>query len=182
MLDTWVSEVNQIVANLGFDTQLNDGDSYDITAAYNTLLKNSRLKWHLEAQRKPKLRTFVKIHNFDQIQILAKSNITRYQKSLLSQLKLGILPLKIETDRYQGIPLENRICQLCDENSIEDETHFLFHCPGLNQTRSLFDNSSCDQINDDYLKLFDMLNDSNITYTAKFVESMYKARRKMIYN
>ena len=85
--------------------------------------------------RKPKLRTFSQIHDFDHFQSLVSSNISRYQRSLVAQLKFGILPLKIETDRYQGIPLEQRICKLCDSNSIETELHFLFHCNALSDAR-----------------------------------------------
>ena len=82
------------------------------------------------------MRTFKEIHNFGCIQTLVKSQVTRYQRSLLSQLKFGILPLKIETDRYQGIPLNERKCRLCNSGSIEDETHFLFQCNSLNEARS----------------------------------------------
>ena len=58
----------------------------------------------MEAKRKPKLRTYVKIHDFLKDKILGKSPLSRYQRSLISQLKFGILPLKIETEIYQGIP------------------------------------------------------------------------------
>ena len=178
-LDTWFSEINHIAASLGFQTQLRDGEVYNLTSARNKLLNSSRLKWHLEAQRKPKLRTFVKIHNFDEIQLLAKSNITRYQKSLLAQLKFGILPLKIETERFQGTPLENRLCKLCETNTIEDEIHFMFHCPALDDTRSsVISNFELDGIADDFEKLHKILRSAN---AGKFVENMYKARKNLMY-
>ena len=50
-------------------------------------------------------------------------NITRYQKSLMAQFRLGILPLQIEVGRYRDIPLCNRICQMCNLNGVEDEIH-----------------------------------------------------------
>ena len=34
--------------------------------------------------------------------------------------------IKIETGRYTQIPIEYRLCILCEENVIEDENHFLF--------------------------------------------------------
>ena len=34
--------------------------------------------------------------------------------------------IKIETGRYNQIPIEYRLCILCEENVIEDENHFLF--------------------------------------------------------
>ena len=35
-----------------------------------------RIKWHLEAQRKPKLKAFLKIYNFDQTNFLANAKMT----------------------------------------------------------------------------------------------------------
>ena len=41
---------------------------------------------------------------------------------------MRILPLKIEIDRFNNIAVELRLCEMCDLNSIEDETHFLLYC------------------------------------------------------
>ena len=159
-------------------------DLCDLTQAYNLCLEYNRKSWTDEAFQKPKLRTFVQIHDFDSKQLLAKSNITRYQRSLLSQLKFGILPLKIETDRYQGIPAENRICKLCDTNTPEDEIHFLFKCPALDNTRTSFlqQNSLISERSTNFLyKLKKMFRKENITSSALFVERLYRERQGLIY-
>ena len=132
-LDSWAYQVQQVAGSLGLPTRLPPGGQYDLAYARTKLLEKCRLSWALEAERKPKLRTFIKIHDFNQHKVITKSNLSRYQRSLLSQLKLGILPLKIETDRYQGIPEHLRLCQVCNSGSIENEYHFLFHCPGLHE-------------------------------------------------
>ena len=98
-LESWGSEIRHISASLGIDINSNDGDIFSLTDAYNIFLNQNRAIWQSEAHRKPKLRTFVQLHDFDSNQLLVKSGLTRYQRSLLSQLKFGILPLKIETDR-----------------------------------------------------------------------------------
>ena len=43
--------------------------------------------------------------------------------------------LLIETGRHQNIPREERICQLCTMNKVEDEEHFIHQCPRYNQSR-----------------------------------------------
>ncbi len=48
---------------------------------------------------------------------------------MLSQLRYGVLPLRIETGRFVNEPRENRICTLCDLNRVEDTIHFMFECP-----------------------------------------------------
>ena len=97
-------------------------------------------------------------------------------------MKFGILPLKIETERYQGTPLENRLCKLCDTNSVEDEIHFMFHCPGLNDARaSLCNSSELNLITDDFERLHKMLDSDNLCYTGKYVENLYTARKSIMY-
>ena len=54
---------------------------------------------------------------------------------------MGILPLKYETDPYQGIPAENHLCKICSNNVPEDETHSLFKCPTLNSERNVMINA-----------------------------------------
>ena len=37
--------------------------------------------------------------------------------------------LHIEKGRYNKTAREQRICQYCDQNKVEDEEHFFLHCP-----------------------------------------------------
>ena len=166
---------------------MEDGETYDLTYAYNKMLSNNRLSWHLEAHRKPKLRTYVKIHDFSGIQTLAKSKLSRYQRSLLSQLKFGILPLKIETDRYQGIPAENRLCTICDLQVPEDELHFMFHCPALNSARNsakeYFSHGEPQlHFGSDKIETLKIMMTANyLQMSGKYIEALYIERRNIIY-
>ena len=62
-------------------------------------------------------------------------NLKRGQRSLCAQLRSGALPLAVEVGRYTGIPEEQRLCVLCDLGVVEDEIHFVFHCPLYNDVR-----------------------------------------------
>ena len=57
------------------------------------------------------------------------SSINRQKRALTAQLRMGILPIKIETGQFRDMPLEERICELCRMNEIEDEEHILCKCP-----------------------------------------------------
>ena len=46
--------------------------------------------------------------------------------------------LPIETGRWNKIPLEDRICTLCNENDIADEFHYLLKCQFFNHPRTQF--------------------------------------------
>ena len=45
------------------------------------------------------------------------------------------MPLKIETGRFSGINIENRLCQVCNGNAMEDDVQILFHCSVYNDLR-----------------------------------------------
>ncbi len=49
----------------------------------------------------------------------------RQHRAALSQFRCGVLPLKVETGIFQDIPVEYRLCIICEENVIETESHFL---------------------------------------------------------
>ena len=57
------------------------------------------------------------------------SDISRSQRSFLAHVRMGILPLNVETGRYLRKPLNKRLCLLCTEREIEDQYHFLCSCP-----------------------------------------------------
>ena len=43
--------------------------------------------------------------------------------------------LPIETGRWQGLPLCDRICTLCKNNQIADEFHYILECKTLSNVR-----------------------------------------------
>ena len=182
-IEAWSSEIEHIFKKIDCGNTNMGTDTIDLEHASKKLLLKNQQDWRREGELKPKLRTFNKIHDFDHSQILVQAPVTRLQRSLLTQLKSGILPLKIETDRYQGIRPENRLCKICSLNQPEDELHFIFTCPALNHTRSstkkflnlrFTDNS---EIQD----LKSMFQSKNISTFAIYLENLYKARQKLIY-
>ncbi len=51
-----------------------------------------------------------------------------YAMLLISQLRLGVLPLRIKTGRFARLDEADRLCHVCSNNDIENEFHFLFEC------------------------------------------------------
>ena len=85
-------------------------------------------EWEASLATKPKLRTYIKFKRVFEVEKYMKVYLTRTQRSLLAQFRLGILPLHVETGRFRGVPLNNRVCNMCTDLFIEDEFHFLCIC------------------------------------------------------
>ena len=55
--------------------------------------------------------------------------IQRSDRQNIAKLRSGTLPIEIERGRYRSKPREERLCQQCNLNVVESETHFLIQCP-----------------------------------------------------
>ena len=67
-----------------------------------------------------------------------KFNLTPGQRSIIAQIRLGILPIAIETGRFNNIPADERYCFVCNCQEIEVELHFIFHCNHYENERHTF--------------------------------------------
>ena len=47
--------------------------------------------------------------------------------SVIERQRTSSKQLEIRVGRYAGIPIEERICQLCHQR-MESEEHYVFHC------------------------------------------------------
>ena len=56
-------------------------------------------------------------------------------KNFLSKFRCSDHDLHIEKGRHKGLPVEERLCTMCPDNFIEDETHFLTECPAYEELR-----------------------------------------------
>ena len=101
----------------------------------------------------------------------------------MSQLRLGILQIAIETGRYRSIPVEQRFCILCNANKTEDEIHILFECPKYDKIRFI-------RLHKLEISNYDLLNSKddliNIVFqspriTAKYVVDIMKIRKSLFY-
>ena len=87
-----------------------------------------KVDWSIKARNSIKLRTYIKLkfeHSLEEYLFYIPD--TRRMKAL-SRLRMSS---HIERGRHvkpQKLPLEQRICQRCTSNSIDDEIHFLITC------------------------------------------------------
>ena len=57
------------------------------------------------------------------------------ERRVVAGLRMGCLPLAIETGRYNNTPVHERLCRLCGRGEVEDQIHFLTICPIFDHIR-----------------------------------------------
>ena len=82
---------------------------------------NYEREWQQKINNKPKLRTYIEWKSSFGVEGYIKLNLPKQHRSILAQLRSGSLPLAIETGRYRGLKLEERICKFCPLNLVESE-------------------------------------------------------------
>ena len=83
----------------------------------------------------PELRTYIKHKVEYKEKCYLMCNLSKSRRSLLAQLRLGVLPLTIETGGYTGKSIELRVCVVCDSNEMENELHFICQCSRYDELR-----------------------------------------------
>ncbi len=51
-----------------------------------------------------------------------------HQRCLIAKLRLVILPIHTEVGLFKVTTLDNRICQVCDMQEVEDQIHLACKC------------------------------------------------------
>ena len=125
--NNWSSEMKKLFDTLNVDV-FNDKSLLDPNGIEDKLYSLMEKKWKEEIIKKPKLRTYRLFKNNVHTEEFVSNIRCRRERSLFSQFRHGILPLKIETGRFKNIQLQDRICEYCDLQEVEDETHFLCNC------------------------------------------------------
>ena len=142
-------------------------------------------KWKSEIVTKPKLRFYRKFKDKLCLEPYVNMHISSKERSYLAQLRFGILPINVEIGRYRSIPLNNRLCTLCELNQIEDECHILFYCEKYKSERRIWLQKldileeDINVIREDLLleRIF-----SSPRITAKFIVNIMTIRQKTIFS
>ena len=84
-----------------------------------------------------KLQIYAKIKKEYKQEEYTSANLLRDMMTGISQLRTSTYKLAIETGRYQRpvIPSNDRVCRMCNNGQVEDETHFIVQCISYNENR-----------------------------------------------
>ena len=183
--NNWCSDFKDILMKLGIVDYFERKDVISMTLFESILKEHYNCLWKNDIVKTPKLRTYVKLKANFGIETYVKLNLNKTERSFLTQLRCGILPLRLETGSYSGEQPNERLCKFCNSNSMEDECHFILHCSLYNDLRE-------STFNDIFSgnELIDMTNDEKIIFLmtnyprklAKYTVKAFRHRREVLYN
>ena len=184
MNNNWSESLLNILDEFNMEDVILDFKSTDIKSMKARMFDLMHQHWSQNIMFKPKLRYYIQYKQDIETEAYVKSNLTRSKRSLLAQLRLSILPLQIEIGRYYRVPLEQRLCKLCNSNQIEDEFHLLCICNAYNNERIIYYREiSRDNINFNQLCPFDkfcfILNSNPITL-SNYLDNIWNIRKRLI--
>ena len=114
------------------------------TDYYNDILDLLNVNlWNDSVLVVPKLRTCVPYKKLYHTKEYVNQLLLKRHRSVFAQFRCGILPIRIETGRFVGIPADFRLCEICRDNVIEDEVQCLLkYEPHVELRHVLFRNAS----------------------------------------
>merc|ERR1712074_53527 len=138
---TWSSEVKSIFYeyNMGhiFDQQQIFSQKETIQNLKSLMFEKQRELVKVECENKSKLRTFMQFKDFKTLPAPHVGKpLSFVERRTISKLRLGILPLRVETARYTRpiIPENQRVCH-CNSGEVESEYYVLLRCAMYNKQR-----------------------------------------------
>ena len=132
----WVKRVKSIFLELDLDITSNDISHIPLQTVKEHLVIKDTHQWKLSVASKPKLRTYALFKKNLKTELYVSLSIPKCKRSIFCQFRSGILPLAIETGRYRNVPADERLCEICNLNQVEDEIHFLCFCPRYQESRT----------------------------------------------
>lgn len=181
----WIRELSSIFSLGDLNMYFMNNLQCNINLIKMKLSTKYQEQWKVEIWKKPKLRNYVQIKEEYFTEPYVAFNLEKGQRSLCAQLRAGVLPLAVEVGRYKAIPEELRLCTLCNLGVVEDEFHFVFHCPLYDSLRSvLFEKMQVKNPDLFWLPEANMLSwlfAEEVFALGKFIEKAWQLRWRMLY-
>lgn len=140
-LSPWLEGVKNILCENGFGNiwynQAFPSIEWLSEALKTRLQDQFKQEWNGSVQTMPKCATY-KLFKGDWGQPKYLLILPRQLRIPLSKFRTSNHKLAIERGRYNNIVRHERKCNLCTENKLGDEFHFLLECPSLNELRQKY--------------------------------------------
>ena len=132
----WCKELYNIFSQIDMQHVFHNKTVCNLDLCKEKLMELAQNDWKELILTKPKLRTYIKFKKELGIEKYVLNIRNKYERSMIAKLRCGILQLHVESGRFNQTNLENRTCNVCNNNVIEDEFHFVCICPEYSIART----------------------------------------------
>ena len=126
--NNWCTDVRDIFDKLNLTEYYENKRCIDMSLASDRMYSFYANSWPDKCTNVPKLRSYIKFKTCFKTEKYLTLNLNRNERSVMAQFRCGVLPLRVETGRFVGEQVTERLCKLCNRGCVEDETHFLLNC------------------------------------------------------
>jgi hypothetical protein len=139
----WITEVRRLFNELGLTNVYLNQDNLNLSKEGFKMLVEQRLKdnyiqkWYTSVENDASCVTY----RLFKTEFKTEEYLLKCSYSVAKQLvKFRVLNhnLPVQKLKYSGIVRQNRRCNLCTENELGDEFHYLLTCPFFQEERNLY--------------------------------------------
>lgn len=120
----WSHHVKLLLQSIDMSTCFLNREVCNLNLAEIKLQQKFVNDWHNELQSVSKLRTYRSFKRDFNLEKYVTMDIPKPHRSVLAQFRCGVSPIGIETGRFRGEEVNDRLCIICSVEAIEDELHF----------------------------------------------------------
>ena len=136
----WASQIKSILQQYGFEYVWQQQSSIDIPlhSIRQRIIDVYQQSWYSEINNSSRLESYCIFKHDFELEKYLTINIEQKYKLALTRFRVSSHNLQIETGRYEDLPRQQRLCQLCNMRKIENEFHFLLVCPAYRELRQKY--------------------------------------------
>jgi hypothetical protein len=145
-MNGWCHNVEAILEQIGTSSVFENLEYCNLEIGKLRLYNITEADFLDEIDKKPKLRTYKLIKDNIRCENYLKYYLPKNKRSIMAQFRIRILPLEIETgrfclkidtdsDRMRKLNINERNCEMCNKDELEDEVHFLCRCSKYDELR-----------------------------------------------
>ena len=146
-VECWLTKLSKITDGLNVDL-MNCDSNKTITSLYTN--ENEKMMTEINDNNKcPKLRTYKTFKIDMRLEPYLNYNLPKSIYTSIARFRLSSHNLNIELGRHKRpfVPAEDRICEKCNQNLVEDEFHCLMICAKWSELRKKLFEVACKLIN-----------------------------------
>lgn len=174
---------------------IQENNENPVASLSNAMFNDYKNRWYDEVNSergvsttgRNKLRTYKMFKNTYSVEAYVKTVMPKCYRSALAKFRCGVAPIRVETGRYERLPLGERLCPLCNDD-IETELHIITSCHIYNDLRDQLykrareHSQNFDSFSNIQKMCFILSSDQCVRVTAKTCWEILKRRRNLLYN